>query len=146
MNCLHIILLSFLKTFHFISRTRRKYQRSEIGINPIPTIQIVQTVLLSEKTHTTIKKCQFSSNKCILFSSRDVSNWTNMSQKISISNKSCSIEGKIENVHGFHKNIKQHNSFQHLFLEQQISMISEVSCYTKDWSNDAENSALEKLF
>ncbi len=26
-----------------------------------------------------------------------------------------------------------------MFLEQQISMISEGSCDTEDWSNDAEN-------
>ncbi len=33
-----------------------------------------------------------------------------------------------------------------IFLEQQISileMISEGSCDTEDWSNDAENSALK---
>ncbi len=29
-----------------------------------------------------------------------------------------------------------------MFLEQQIRMISEGSCDTEDWSNDAENSAL----
>ncbi len=29
-----------------------------------------------------------------------------------------------------------------MFLEQQIRMISEGSCDTDDWSNDAENSAL----
>ncbi len=60
------------------------------------------------------------------------------------------------------KNIKQHNSFtivnqhirsatliiiQHirsatLILIQHFRMISEGSCDTEDWSNDAENSAL----
>ncbi len=30
-----------------------------------------------------------------------------------------------------------------MFLEQQISMISEGSCDTEDWSNDAENSAFD---
>jgi len=29
-----------------------------------------------------------------------------------------------------------------MFLEQHIRMISEGSCDTEDWSNDAENSAL----
>ncbi len=29
-----------------------------------------------------------------------------------------------------------------MFLEQRIRMISEGSCDTEDWSNDAENSAL----
>ncbi len=29
-----------------------------------------------------------------------------------------------------------------MFLEQQIRMISEGSCDTEDWSNDAENSTL----
>ncbi len=29
-----------------------------------------------------------------------------------------------------------------MFLEQQIRMISEGSCDTEDWSNDAENTAL----
>ncbi len=28
-----------------------------------------------------------------------------------------------------------------MFLEQQIIMISDGSCDTEDWSNDAENSA-----
>ncbi len=37
------------------------------------------------------------------------------------------------------KNIKQHNCFQHWLY---IRMISEESCDTEDWSNDAENSAL----
>ncbi len=53
-------------------------------------------------------------------------------------------------MHNFHKNIKQHNCFQHwqqseMFLKQQnqhIRMTSEGSCDTEDWSNDAENSAL----
>ncbi len=34
------------------------------------------------------------------------------------------------------KNIKQHNGFQQL-----IKMISDGSCDTEDWSNDAANSA-----
>ncbi len=29
-----------------------------------------------------------------------------------------------------------------MFLDQHIRMISEGSCDTEDWSNDAENSAL----
>ncbi len=48
------------------------------------------------------------------------------------------------------KNIKQHNSFtvnQHirsatLILIQHFRMISEGSCDTEDWSNDAENTDL----
>ncbi len=37
------------------------------------------------------------------------------------------------------KIIKQHNSF---IIYQHIRMISEGSCDTEDWSNDAENSVL----
>ncbi len=36
---------------------------------------------------------------------------------------------------GFHKNIKQHNSFKNC-------VSSSKSCDTEDWSNDAENSPL----
>ncbi len=46
--------------------------------------------------------------------------------------------------HGFHKNIKHQNGFE-LFDNNKecfISTISEGSCDTEDWSNDAENSAL----
>ncbi len=48
---------------------------------------------------------------------------------------------------GFHKNMKQHNCFSKKknvlwAANQHISMISEGSCDTEDWSNDAENSAL----
>ncbi len=42
----------------------------------------------------------------------------------------------------FYKNIKQHNGFQHWAANQYIRMISEGSCDTEDWSDDAENSAL----
>ncbi len=38
-------------------------------------------------------------------------------------------------------NMKQHK-FQHFIINQHIRMISEGSCDTEDWSNDAENSAL----
>jgi len=51
--------------------------------------------------------------------------------------------------HGFHKNIKQQSLFFCFFLalmifrifspNQHIGMISEGSCDTEDWSNDAEN-------
>ncbi len=41
--------------------------------------------------------------------------------------------------HGFHKNMKKHFSWA---ANQHIRMISEGSCDTEDWSNDAENSAL----
>jgi len=51
--------------------------------------------------------------------------------------------------HGFHKNFKQHNCFQHWLIRnvswaenQHVRMISEGSCDTEDWSDDAENSAL----
>ncbi len=52
--------------------------------------------------------------------------------------------------HGFHKNIMQHICFSTLVIlihvswapTQHIRMISEGSCDTKDWSNDAEISAL----
>ncbi len=47
--------------------------------------------------------------------------------------------------HGFYKNSKQHNSDnnQKCFLSSKSAyrMISEGSCDTEDWSNDAENSA-----
>ncbi len=43
-----------------------------------------------------------------------------------------------ESWSSFHKNIKQHNWASN----QYIRMISEGSCDTEDWSNDAENSAL----
>ncbi len=47
----------------------------------------------------------------------------------------------------FHKNIKQHSCFknnnnQKWFLSSKSAYISEGSCDTEDWSNDAENSAL----
>jgi len=52
--------------------------------------------------------------------------------------------------HNFHKNIKQHNVFSIYLLirnapwvlNQHIRVISEGSCDTEDFSNDAENSAL----
>ncbi len=50
----------------------------------------------------------------------------------------------------FHKNIKQYKQFSALMKirnvswgpNQYIRMISEGSCDTEDWSNDAENTAL----
>ncbi len=55
--------------------------------------------------------------------------------------------------HDLHKNIKQHNLIilrnVSWAANQYIRMISEGSCDTEDWSNDAENSALchrNKLF
>jgi len=43
--------------------------------------------------------------------------------------------------HSLHKNIQQ--QFSTLLLEQQIGiLISEGSCDTEGWSNDAENSTL----
>ncbi len=52
--------------------------------------------------------------------------------------------------HGFYKNMKQLNCFLTLLIiinvccaaNQHIRMISEGSCDTEDWSNDAKNSAL----
>ncbi len=46
--------------------------------------------------------------------------------------------------HGFHKNIKQVLiiRFFSWAANQHIEMISEGSCDTEDWRNDAENSAL----
>ncbi len=79
-----------------------------------------------------------------------------MVQMISISNKCCSFERSIfiiyiyknsEKMH--HKNMKQHNCFQYWYFvywaaNQHIRMISEGSCDTEDWSNDAENSTLHQ--
>ncbi len=57
--------------------------------------------------------------------------------------------------HVFHNNIKQHNCFQHWLnnnvswaIHKHIRMISERSCDTEDWSNDAEfyNIAVLLLF
>ncbi len=51
--------------------------------------------------------------------------------------------------HSFHKYNKHHNSFHCLIVinvswavNQHIKMISEGSCDTEYWSNDADNSAL----
>ncbi len=51
----------------------------------------------------------------------------------------------------FHKNVKQHNCSTLTIIRnvscapnQHIRMISEGSCDTEDWSNDAENSAMFK--
>ncbi len=58
------------------------------------------------------------------------------------------IKESKKKVTGSKKNIKQHNSFtivnQHirsatLIIIQHFRMISEGSCDTEDWSNDAEN-------
>ncbi len=58
-----------------------------------------------------------------------------MLQNIYISNKCCSFElsinQRILKENQFHKNIKQLG-------------ISEGSCHSEDWSNDAENSALSQ--
>ncbi len=55
------------------------------------------------------------------------------------------IKESWKKYHGFHKNIKQNNGFQHVSwaANQHIRMISEESCDTEDWSNDAENSAMQ---
>ncbi len=61
--------------------------------------------------------------------------WTFYSSKNSVKEKCVS----------FHKN-KQHSSFQQITVRnvswaanQHVRMISEGSCDTEDWSNDAEN-------
>jgi len=62
-------------------------------------------------------------------------------QKVSISDKNCSSKNVKEfwkKVSVFTKNMKQ----EEMFLEHQISMISEGSWDTGYWSNDAENSVL----
>ncbi len=43
-------------------------------------------------------------------------------------------------LHGFYKSNNK-TTIRVMFLEQQIIMISDGSCDTEDWSNDAENSA-----
>ncbi len=77
-----------------------------------------------------------------------------MLQKFSISNKCCFInflfiKESWKKMHqGFHKNMEQHNFFQHVIrndfwaANRHIRMIYEGSRDTEDWSNNAENSAL----
>ncbi len=56
----------------------------------------------------------------------------------------------LKRYQGFHKHMKQHNCFSALIIIRNVSwaanlhirMISEGSCDTEDWSNDAENTAL----
>ncbi len=70
-----------------------------------------------------------------------------MSVNISILNKCCSFEFSIhqriliKNDHSFLKNIKPFSTLiiYQMFLERHNRMISEGSCDTEDWSNDAEN-------
>jgi len=69
-----------------------------------------------------------------------------MLQNISISNK-CRFELSIHQSpekknQGFHKNSFQHVSCFFKAANHHIRLISEGSCDTEDWSNDAENSAL----
>ena len=70
-----------------------------------------------------------------------------MLQKLCISDKCCSFELSIHQII-LKKNIV-HKYFVQLYTinvswaaDQHIRMISEGSCDTEDWSNDAENSAL----
>ncbi len=48
----------------------------------------------------------------------------------------------LKKVSGSKKNIKQQKPFPTLIINQNIILISEGSCDTEDWSNDAENSTL----
>ncbi len=66
------------------------------------------------------------------------------------------VHKRVKMYHGLHKNIKEilkywtvfsidnNNNKYYNFLtaNQHIRMISERSCDTEDWSNDAENTAL----
>ncbi len=61
-----------------------------------------------------------------------------MLQKISISDKCCSSELSIHQ-----RNLKKNSTQLSSTENQNISMISEGSCDTEDWSKDAENSALK---
>ncbi len=72
-----------------------------------------------------------------------------MLQKISVSGRFCSSELSIHQ-RNLKKNILscfQHNNNNNKkkiwTANQYIRMISEGSCDTEDWSNDAENSALK---
>ncbi len=76
-----------------------------------------------------------------------------MLQKMTVSNKCCSFELSVhqrilkEMYHSFHKiliSTTVFNSIENVSWapNQHIRMISEGSCDTEDWSNDAENSAL----
>ncbi len=70
-----------------------------------------------------------------------------MLQKNVLSSFELSIHQRILKDHGLHKNIKQHNFFN--IYHNRICFLSIKSEYynfwrsrdTKDWSNDAENSA-----
>ncbi len=98
-----------------------------------------------------------------LYNALYIKNWIVVS--ISVSKKCFSFELSIyqsilKNKISFHKNMKQHNSSTLIVVRtiinnwapeiidnnwaanQHIRMISEGSCDTEDWSNDAENSAL----
>ncbi len=70
-----------------------------------------------------------------------------MLQKISISDKCCSSELSIHqrNLKKFYSAVFNIIIIIIFFLaaNQHIRMISEGSCDTEDWSNDAENSALK---
>ncbi len=70
---------------------------------------------------------------------------------ISISNKYCYFyfifikeSWKTCFLNCFHKNFKQHNCFQEIFIEPQIRILEGCSD-TEDWSKDAEKSALHNM-
>ncbi len=66
------------------------------------------------------------------------------------SNKSCYFKLSIKRIHSFHKIIISSTTVSNIdnnknvswAANQYIRMISEGSCDTEDWSNDATNSAL----
>lgn len=60
--------------------------------------------------------------------------------KVSLMNKTKYILNVFLTVYSFHKNMKQPNS-----NNNNNTNISEASCDTEDWSDHAENSALNLL-
>ncbi len=84
--------------------------------------------------------------KAILLFSKDALNLSKVTIYTSFLN--YNIYRMVE-YHGFHKNIKQQKLFSTFIIRNvswaanhHIRLISEGSCDTEDWRNDAENSAL----
>ncbi len=129
--------------FWKISRTKNQVVERKIKTLPFKSLKLVRFFL---------KKLIFSFSKHAL-------NWLKVTvktfiiNKISLSNKCCSFELSIhqkilkQNVSLFPHEAAQ--LFSTLIIirnvswaaNQHIRMISEGSCDTEDWSNDAENSA-----
>ncbi len=83
----------------------------------------------------------------------DALNWSKVTVKKNIHNITNAFLLQVfwtfypKKYYVFHKNMKQHiNNNNHVSwaANQHIRMISEGSCDTEGWSNDAENSALIK--